>query len=198
MLRTRFVTGSVLALTLTLGVAGCSLLPGNTGSGAGGSNASSPAATPTAAPATGDTVKGTGYSYVVPKSWEEQDKALAASTDTIALDSKLTGDFSTNVNVVISSSGAASADLIEPRIVKELTGGGATNAKVRERLTIAGAESAHVAARLTNSGVTYNVQQYYIPHDSSTYVVTFSFATTVPDGDSIDIAESVLATWKWS
>jgi len=198
MLRTRFVTGSVLALTLTLGVAGCSLLPGNTGSGAGGSDASSPAATPTAAPATGDTVKGTGYSYVVPKSWEEQDKALAASTDTIALDSKLTGDFSTNVNVVISSSGAASADLIEPRIVKELTGGGATNAKVRERLTIAGAESAHVAARLTNSGVTYNVQQYYIPHDSSTYVVTFSFATTVPDGDAIDIAESVLATWKWS
>jgi len=198
MLRTRFVTGSVLALTLTLGVAGCSLLPGIPGSGAGGQAASSPAATPTAAPATGDTVKGTGYSYVVPKSWEEQDKALAASTDTIALDSKLTGDFSTNVNVVISSSGAASADLIEPRIVKELTGGGATNAKVRERLTIAGAESAHVAARLTNSGVTYNVQQYYIPHDSSTYVVTFSFATTVPDGDAIDIAESVLATWKWS
>ena len=196
MLRTRVLTGSVLALTLALGVGGCSLLPGS-GSGPAKS-ASSPAATPTAAPATGKTIEGTGYSYVVPKGWEKQDNSISASTDTIALDSKETGDFATNVNVIVSSTGAAPASQIEPKIVDQLKGGGATEATVRERITVAGEESAHVAAGLTSSGVTYNIQQYYIPHESSTYVVTFSFGTTVSDADAVDVAESILATWKWS
>ena len=196
MLRTRVLTGSVLALTLALGVGGCSLLPGSS-SGPAKSSASQ-APTPTAAPAAGDTVKGDGYSYAVPEGWKEQDASIAAGTDTIALSSKPTDNFSTNVNVVVSASGAGTPDQIEPELEKQLSSSGAKSAKVRDRLTVAGTESAHGSATLTNSGVTYNVQQYYIPHSGSTYVVTFSFATTVPDADAIDLAESILATWKWS
>lgn len=50
---------------------------------------------------------------------------------------------------------------------------------------------------MTSSGVTYRVHQYYVTKDKQTYIVTFSYDTSVKDADATGIAESVLASWKW-
>lgn len=187
MRRSSALAVSALALTISLGLVGCSA----------GSSAS-PAPEIDATPAAGDTVTSDGYSYSIPEGWAEQDASMAMGADTIALDSEIIDDFSNNVNVVLSPNGAFTPDEIEDTAGAELEAGGGENVEVLDRVTVAGSETAHITASTSSSGVTYYIHQYYLTNDDQTYVVTFSFGESIADEDAIDISESILASWAWS
>ncbi len=130
--------------------------------------------------------------------WSQQDAALAPGTDTVAADSAPTGPFASNINVVLSPSGAFTPDNVEAAAGAELEAAGATGVEVLDRVTVAGSDTAHVTAVLTVSDLTYRIHQYYVTSDDQTYVVTFSAAEDLPDEQTTALAESVLATWTWA
>lgn len=148
--------------------------------------------------ASGATVSGTGYSYSIPEGWAQADPSIAQGTDTVAVDQNPTGDFATNVNVVLSPAGEITPEQVETAAVKELEDGGGSDVTVLDRVVIAGGEAAHVGAQgKTSNGGTYRIQQYYPSHDGQTMVITFSYAEDVPSDEARGIAESVLASWTW-
>ena len=212
MRRTHALTVSAFALTLTLGLAGCasdaddsepsSTTPSSSQSPAAEAPSTEPSA-PTqpadtgVAVAAGAVVAGDGYTYTIPVGWSQQDAALAPQADTIAADSAPTGPFASNINVVLTPSGALTADMVEAVAVNELEAGGATSVEVLDRVTVAGSDTAHVTAVLTVGELTYRIHQYYVSSDDQTYVVTFSAAEDLPDEQTTALAESVLATWTW-
>jgi len=199
MRRTHALTVSTIALTLTLGLAGCASSPADSDSSSTESSASpSQPADIEATAATGSVVAGDGYSYTIPVGWAQQDASMAPGTDTVAADSAPTGPFASNINVVLSPSGAFSPGDVEAAAGNELETAGATDVEVLDRVGVAGSETAHVTAVMTASGLTYRIHQYYVTSDDQTYVVTFSAASDLPDDQIVAIAESVLATWTWA
>ena len=177
---------AALALAVSLALAGCS------------SPASSDAPEPSAAPATGNTITGTGYTFVVPEGWDVPTDVTLPGADVLAADLTDTDGFADNVNVVLSPAGEVTPEQVESLGVDELEGAGATDVAVGDRLTVAGSESAHLGAGLSSNGSDYLIEQYYVTHDGQTYVVTFSFSPTVSESDRDEVSESVLATWDWS
>lgn len=178
---------AVVALAVTLALAGC----------AGGSGGS--AVEISAEPATGETVSGTGYSFTAPEGWADPGAdAASAGADTLVADLTDTDGFADNVNVVLSPSGAVTADQVESQGVDELENAGATDVTARGRVTVAGGESAHLSAGFSSNGADYQIEQYYLTHDDQTYVVTFSFSPDVSQSERDAVSQSVLAGWTWA
>ncbi len=150
-----------------------------------------------AEPATGTTIAGDGYTYVVPEGWTVPGDT-GFDLDSVAMDSEATGNFASNVNVLLSPGGKLTADEVEEAAIPELESVGATDVTVHDRLTIAGSESAHLSAQLAQQGVEYVSEQYYLSDEDQTYVVTFSFAGDTAVEDRRSVAESVLVTWEWA
>ena len=189
----------------------CVVLAGCSGAGAGSTPASSaaappatsasaaaPAATPTAPAASGGTtITGTGYTYSVPKGWDVPKTDVGQSqTDSLAADLTDTDGFSDNVNVIVVKTGDVAADQIEAQAPAQLKSGGFTKVSVEDRAQIAGTESAHLSALA--KGAKYRVEQFYLIHDGSGYVITFSFSPKVSKSDRGDVTDSVLSTWSFS
>lgn len=151
-----------------------------------------------AEPATGETITGDGYTYVVPEGWAVPEQSVAGfDPDTLAADLQDTDGFADNVNVLKSPAGLVTPDVVESAGVSELESVGATDITVNDRVTIAGSESAHLSASMTSEGTTYGVDQYYVSTDDQTYIVTFSFSDSVSAADRVATAESILVTWTW-
>jgi hypothetical protein len=196
MRRTPFT--AALVLTSALALAACSSNSGGSGgSGDGDSAASVP--TISAAPATGETVSGDGYSYNLPEGWAiSDDPTLVGQADTLAYNPADADGFADNVNVLLTPSGEVTPDQVETQGVQEFKDSGSTDVVVDDRVTIAGSESAHLSGPLTNAGASYFIEQYYPSHDSQTYVVTFSFSDTTSEADRATVTDAVLASWQWS
>lgn len=184
MKRTALITASAAAAILLL--ASCASL-------------ADPADEIAAAPATGETVEGDGYSYAVPEGWgvPEGVELDTQGLDTIAADLRDADGFSDNINALLSPAGLITIDQAEEQGVRELEDGGATDVEVEDRVRVADTDAARISASLTQSGISYNLEQYYISNDDQTYIVTFSFSDTVDDDQRTETAESVLATWSW-
>lgn len=151
------------------------------------------------APAAGETISGTGYTFVVPEDWGIPEQGVPGfEPDSLAADLDDADGFVDNVNVILSPAGEVLPEQVETAGVDELEAAGATDVTVEDRVTIAGSESAHVAANLAAQGVEYRIDQYYVTADEQTYVVTFSFSTTVSEADRDEIAGSILSTWTWT
>ncbi|MBN9224515.1 MAG: hypothetical protein ABS63_11055 [Microbacterium sp. SCN 70-27] len=150
------------------------------------------------APATGELISGTGYTYSVPEGWADPGEVPGFSPDSIAADLTDDDGFADNVNVILSPAGKVTPEQVESAGVKELEGAGATDVTVQPRVKIAGQESAHLSAALASGGTTYAAEQYYVSNGDQTYVVTFSFSPTVGAKERVALAESVLASWKFT
>ncbi|MFF7291623.1 hypothetical protein ACFY9N_03725 [Microbacterium sp. NPDC008134] len=192
----------VAALTLT----GCStLIPtveesggSSSRSGAESSTEESTAGELDAAPATGTTISGDGYTFVVPAGWDDPQQELPGfDPDSFAANLQDTDGFADNVNVLKTPLGVVTPDQVETMGLSELEAAGATDIVVHDRVSIAGAESAHISAAMSSGSITYSVDQYYVSSADQTYIVTFSFSDTVPATERQQIAESVLVTWTW-
>ena len=196
----RIHRAATLLLIASVALAGCST-PAPTGSPSSSSTSApdtAPDTAPEVAPAAGETVTGTGYSFSVPENWGVPPDSESMGADTIAADLTDADGFADNVNVLLSPAGEITPDQVESEGVDELEGGGATGVTVKERITIAGSESAHLSAALTSDGVDYQIEQFYLTRDGSTYVVTFSFSADVAEAERDALAEAVLATWTWN
>lgn len=160
--------------------------------------AADPADQLNAAPASGETIEGDGYSYSVPEGWGVPEGVDGATQglDTVAADLADTDGFADNVNVVLSPAGQVSVEQAEQAGADELTGGGATDVEVEDRVRVADTDAAHLSANFAQ-GTSYAIEQYYVSDDDQTFVVTFSFSDSVDDDERTEIAESVLASWTW-
>lgn len=201
-MRSPLPTAAAVLLAASLALTGCSSsnVEPSTPTGAESAEPSpSDSSGLEAAPATGETITGDGYTYVVPEGWAVPDQEIAGfSPDTLAANGQDTDGFADNVNVLKSPAGLVTPDLVESAGVTELEGVGATDITVNDRVTIAGSESAHLSASMSSEGTTYGVEQYYVSTDDQTYVVTFSFSDTVAPDERQSVAESVLVTWAWA
>ncbi|SIN77281.1 hypothetical protein [Agromyces cerinus] len=188
----RFIAPVALAVAASLALAGCSSNPGND------SPSASEAQEPTAAPATGVTIEGSGYAFVAPEGWEVPADFSLPGADVIVADLTDSDGFADNVNVFLSPAGELTPERVESMGVVELEGAGATEVTVRERIAVSGSESPHISAGLSSNDADYLIEQYYVTQDGQTYVVTFSFSPTVSQPDRDELSESVLATWDWA
>lgn len=198
------IRSAALLLAAALTLTGCSTLIPTAQETSGTSSAPSESEETTAneidaAPATGDTITGDGYSFVVPEGWADPQQEIPGfDPDSFAANMQDTDGFADNVNVLKSPAGFVSADQVETLGLKELETVGATDVAVNDRVNVAGSESPHISAAMTSDGVSYVVDQYYVSTDDQTYIVTFSFSDTVPAAERQQISESILVTWTWA
>ena len=193
----RLLSVTVLALATSLALVGCSASPpaGPSEPDPGTTNSSEPGV----APATGETIMGDGYSFVAPDGWSAPEGfEKPAGVDTFVANLADSDGFADNVNVLLSPAGEVTPEQIESDGVAELEAAGATNVTVRDRVMVAGAESAQLSAAFTSGSAQYQIEQIYATRAGQTFVVTFSFSSTVPEADRSALTSSVLATWSWS
>ena len=195
------VIRTALAVAAVLACVGCSdSSPSSSGtdaSSAATSAASSP--TPSSTPAVAGEIEGTGYSYDVPEGWgEPKTKVPGFDPDSFAVDLGDRDGFTDNVNVILSPAGELSADQIEASAESELSGAGFRDFTLEERVDVAGSESAHVTATGSVNDADYRVEQFYPTTDGQTYVVSFSFSTSVSAADRAAVADTVLSSWTWT
>ncbi len=193
---------AALSIVAALSLAGCSSSDGSDGGDT--PNADETAAT-TPAPevdaAGGDTIEGTGYTYVVPEGWAVPSQTVPGTeqTDTFAADLTDSDGFSDNVNVIrLDPAPIEDIDKLEGALVDELEGAGSKDVTTRGRADVDGEEAIHIASGQEQRGATYLTEQYNAIHDGVSYVITFSFSDSVSEADRDSLAQSVLTTWKWS
>lgn len=187
----RNITLAAVLLAASLAIAGCS-------SSAPTESATSAESQVTAAPATGETISGTGYSFAAPEGWSVPEGVSPTGVDVVVADLADADGFSDNVNVVLSPAGEVTSDQVESLGVAELEGAGATDVKTRDRITVAGSEAAHLAGGFSSNGAEYHIDQFYLSNAGQTYIVTLSTSPALSESDRDALWGSVLASWAWS
>lgn len=189
------VRSSVVLAALALAVSGCAGSDGSSG-------AAKPAATKTSsvAPATGDTVTGTGYSYLAPKGWRPPSQKIPGfDPDSLVGDSADKDGFTDNLNVIrVDPAPTDDADALESAAEKELKTARATGIKVLPQQQVDGTPAVHLTSGFSQNSVNYLVDQFSMIHGKVVYTITFSFSSTVPPERQDSVAQSVLTTWKWA
>ncbi len=207
-------TGPVLALVVLapLLLAGCSGSPAASSSSSRAvstapssaaasqpATTSAPSASASSSGSTDGVVSGTGYRFPVPDGWgKPQGVDAPQGTDSFAAALDDADGFADNVNVIALPTGAVTPQAAEEQAPAGLKQIGATKVTVADRETVAGETAAHLSASLTSSGQKYRVDQFYVPHDGKTYVVTFSFSPGVSASDRSAVYSPSLAGWAWS
>lgn len=186
MARTRILP-LILAVSVGFAAVGCSA-----------STATDPAPTLEVAPATGEVITGTGYTFAVPEGWGDPGPVEGFDPDSLAADLTDADGFTDNVNVILSPAGRITPDQVETDGLKELEGAGATDLTVEPRVTVAGSESAHLSGSLAAGATEYAVEQFYVSDADQTYVVTFSFSSDVSKDARDALSGAVLASWKFA
>ncbi|MCL8253122.1 hypothetical protein AERO_17185 [Aeromicrobium fastidiosum] len=200
---------AALAIVSSLTLAGCGGSDG--GSDDSSDNDSSSSATTDApdddtdtdsgsdvAPATGDVISGTGFSFNAPEGWTDAKDVLPSALAVAANRSDADG-FSDNINVIEDKTIVdVDRDDLEAAVKRVLEGVNAQDVTIKDPVDVAGEEAVTVAAVLEQNGTKYRTEQFAVSHDGKGYVVTFSFSDTVSEDDREDLTDSVLETWKWS
>jgi hypothetical protein len=199
-------TSAVVLLVTALALTGCAAPSGDAGKDEKTTTESSASAEPDAgaareldaAPATGETVSGTGYTFVAPQGWGMPAGGIPGfDPDAFVANLQDADGFTDNLNIILSPIGPFTPDQIEATALVELKAT-ATDVEVKERVMIGGVESVHVGAAMAVGETSSAVEQYYVSSDEEGYVVTFGFSETVPEADREALAESVLVTWEWN
>ncbi|KQX73942.1 hypothetical protein [Aeromicrobium sp. Root472D3] len=200
---------AALAIVSSLTLAGCGGSDG--GSDDSSDNDSSSSATTDApdddtdtdsgsdvAPATGDVISGTGFSFNAPEGWTDAKDVLPSALAVAANRSDADG-FSDNINVIEDKTIVdVDRDDLEAAVKRVLEGVNAQDVTIKDPVDVSGEEAVTVAAVLEQNGTKYRTEQFAVSHDGKGYVVTFSFSDTVSEDDREDLTDSVLETWKWS
>lgn len=187
--RVRF---AVVSAVLSLAVAGCG--------GSDGSSGDEPSAAPVSAkPAIGDAVTGTGYSYIAPKNWHKPPKPIPGfDPDSIVFNTKDRDGFADNINVLRAEAPTNDLDALQKIELASLESAHATDVKVIDRKLVAKETAVHLTSTASQNGRKYHVDQFLILRGRFEYAITFSASATVTRADQDALAESVLATWKWT
>ena len=187
---------------ITVALAGCGGSSTTSSSATiGPSDAASTLAAPaSAAPARGSRIKGTGYSFRVPKGWRDIGSTVSArGADTAAAAAAPVAGFTTNVNVVIVNQSFTRAQVGEvTRRARAEVGADSASYLVAAPTTVAGSVAGHLRGPHTYGKAKYWLEQYLISHDDHTYVASFSFSPKVAAGTRDQQIAAVLASWSWA
>lgn len=144
-------------------------------------------------------IGGSGYAYEVPKGWGQPLQDVPGfDFDSWAVDFRDNDGFSDNINVILSPLGEVAVEQVEEAVEGELSASGAEDISVNDRVTVAGKESAHVTATMSINGKGYTIDQFYTTDNDQTFIVTFSFSTSVGADDRAKVTDAVLASWTWT
>lgn len=147
----------------------------------------------------GTTITGTGYTYVVPRGWGPPPQKLPGfDPDSLAVDLQDTDDFADNVNVLLSPASPMTPGEAERAAEQELTAVGASDISIQDRVTVAGGESAHTSAVMSMNDVEYRIEQFFPTDNAQTFVLTFSFSSSVTPPERNEVTDAVLASWSWT
>jgi hypothetical protein len=189
---------ALLAVAAVLAGAGCAGSPSteSTSSASGSTKATS--REPTSA-AKGERISGTGYIYRVPKGWGRPPQDPPGfDLDSLAVNLRDNDGFTDNVNVLLSPVGVMTPERAEDAAENELTAAGAKDISVNDRITVAGSETAHLTAVGSINDRGYRIEQFYPTDNDQTFIVTFSFSTSVTVGDRAKVTDPLLASWAWT
>lgn len=197
---------AALAIVSTLTLAGCGSSDSDGGSDSSESNDSSSATTdapddsdePSAEPATGDVISGTGFQFNAPEGWTDAKDVLPSALAVAANRSDSDG-FSDNINIIEDKTIVdVDTDELEDAVEKVLTGVNAQDVTVKDPTDVDDEEAVRVQAVLEQNGTKYRTDQYAVDHDGKGYVITLSYSEDLPEADRDKVSASVLASWKWS
>ncbi|GAA1395228.1 hypothetical protein GCM10009599_20990 [Luteococcus peritonei] len=149
-------------------------------------------------PATGTTIKGSGYTYVVPKGWKDARKqagANAAKMDTVVANFGDTDGFAANINVIKTGI----ADLAKDpeafdKMREQLEAQGGTGIKELPATTLQGAPA--VRYKVTMQG--NSAEQWLVSQGKETYVLTFSDGKNSTDPLMTKTFGPIVSSWKWT
>ena len=149
--------------------------------------------------ATGPTLNGSGYSVNVPMGWGPSKQRIAGfEADAIAFNLRDKDSFADNLNVVLHPGGAATPQEAEESAERDLASDAIAYITVNDRVRVAEGESAHVTAAATLIGNDYMIEQFYPTDDDQTYIVTFSFSTTLTAEERARVTDATLVSWDWT
>lgn len=156
-------------------------------------------------PVTGQTVAGTGYSFVVPESWNIAEESVQVmGFDTFVTSSYQENDYVANVNVALASFVEKSLDELEKHVVAEFEKSSLPDIEIedvtiRDRVMVAGSAVAHISSTSAMRDVKLDSEQFYLLNsDGLSAIMTFSFVgeTTAAQRDAL--CYSILVTWSWN
>lgn len=149
-------------------------------------------------PATGTTVKGSGYTFVMPKSWKDaraQAGANASSMDTVVANFGDGDGFMANINVIKTGVANLAKDpKAFEKMEEQLKSQGATGIKELPRTTLAGAPV--VRYKVTAQGNA--AEQWLASQGDETYVITFSDGNKNSDAQLTKTFGPIVSSWKWT
>ncbi|WJM15397.1 hypothetical protein [Microbacterium arborescens] len=200
MTRSRIAPMAVALVSATLLLAACDAQPG-----ADRPDGSSPVSSAPATPAPtatssvedepGETVRGSGYSFTVPRGWAVPDQdPTGGQVDVFVSES---ADAEGRYITVVVSPGVITPGDVEADGAASLEAVGATDVSLEDRVDIAGSESAHLVATLEQGGAPTLIDQYYATRDEQTFVITIASPADTAEEDRRRLAEIVLSSWAW-
>jgi hypothetical protein len=206
------VTAAAVLLLASCGKSSDSTASGSSSkSSSSSASASDTASSPTAAPAGGTKMTGTGYTYSLPDGWTDISTDLKASQpgiDTGGRAAPATPPFTANLNTLTTPSDfkgvPTSSDL--DALAKQIKAEVATlspDAKTLPHIKIDGSPAVHQEGDATSKdaqgkAVKFFLVQYFVVHSGKNYGLTFAFPTDSTAGARDKIVQPVLASFKFS
>lgn len=156
-----------------------------------------------ARPATGTSLKGTGYTYKLPTGWQDitsQLKATQPGIDSGGRATPPTDPFTANLNTLttpnqIETSKPTTAQLkqVAAEIKSEIAPLSPT-IKQLSPVSVDGVPTLRQEGPASNSGAKFYIEQYWLVTAGSSFGFTFAFPTSASAGDRDKVVESVLAS----
>lgn len=197
-LSTRLVL-AVATATLLVGCGGSDSDSDSEGSDpASSSSASADSSTETSAEAaSGEEVSTDDFSFTAPEGWEDatgQNQAGGISPEVQYVEGDPQG-FATNLNVVREPNGfEGSSEEYADANIQAITSGGYES--VEKQGTFG--DFVAVSAAGNQNGTAFLLRQYYAARDGEGWVMTFTYPEGTSEADQVELAESVMQTWKWA
>ena len=187
-------------------LAAASLLTVLTLSGCGGSDADpatddkATSAAPDVDAADGKRITADDYSFNAPEGWDEPKTTPSGfDFDAAVLDPDDKDGFADNINVIrVDPAPTDDLKAFEDGSVKELEDANYTDVTLQPRQKVDGTTAIHLTSAGKQNGIDYALNQFGILHEKVIYIVTFSYSADVDADDREDLAQSVLASWKWA
>lgn len=168
-------------------------------------SANAPTAPATASVAPDGRVSLEGLSFLPPAGWTDSSDIATVSAPAVAFGDRATG---ASINVALTrASGPLDLEALRGVIADGVTQAGAQDVTVVPGVEGVDGEPALVLTALVPTpatsapaanGATSRVRQYYVGHAGDQFLITVALPTTATDAEVATLAQSILATWRWT
>lgn len=168
--------------------------------------AASPSSTPTTAapkpvrPKGAKVIRGTGYSFAMPKGWVNLTRAMRKDQPTVdaAVGNRVQNDgFADNLVVTLTPTGEANTDTIDEvaKQVLEAVRKNAPKYAIRPPASVAGVPAAHLSGLYSKGRQRYWLEQFVVVGAEQTMVIAFSISPSTPKKARDRLIRTVLRSW---